>query len=323
MKKVKKAFCSLVAFILCITSLSIPVSAVANTNDTTVCSVSEENHIIFSRLLFDNFEDIVKLTEYFNDDVTIKNNFQSIETMNIDNIISELGLNTNTEETICILKNIFEINEYVEEEKIADATEGFFPFDRIGGLFAEEPKLDGGIQPLWGAAVHRDDTTSLAKSYFSDAVAEKIGKYNREVDTKYSSGWGAITGSANQYIHFNEYASGSEDSRDYAAATWFVASELSWKKGNKEDAYMYLGYALHPLQDKEAHGQIGRGKSTPQHLVSYTKGDNITHADDKTGWEWTNSNRNALKSVSGSTKRFNAAKSVTVQYLSEFSKILK
>ena len=47
---------------------------------------------------------------------------------------------------------------------------------------------------------------------------------------------------------------------------------------------MYLGYALHPLQDKEAHGQIGRGKSTPQHLVSYTKGDNITHADDKTGW---------------------------------------
>lgn len=322
MKKVKKIFCSLAAFILCITSLGIPVSAVADTDETSVYSVSEENHIIFSRLFFDNHDDIEKLTEYFNDDVTIKTDFQSIESMDIENIISELGLNTNTEETICILENIFEINEYVEEEKIADATEGFFPLDRIGGLFAEEPTL-GGIQPLWGAAVHRDDTTSLAKSYFSSTVAEKIGKYNREVDMKYSSGWGAITGSANQYIHFNQYASGSDDSRDYAAATWFVACSLAWKNGNKEDAYMYLGYALHPLQDKEAHGQIGRGKSTPQHLVSYTKGDNITHADDKTGWEWTNSSRNALKAVSGSTKRFNAAKSVTIQYLSEYSKILK
>lgn len=34
---------------------------------------------------------------------------------------------------------------------------------------------------------------------------------------------------------------------------------------------MYLGYALHPLQDKEAHGQIGRGKSTPQHLYLIRK----------------------------------------------------
>lgn len=323
MKKVKKAFCSLVAFILCITSLGIPVSAVANTDDTSVCSVNEENHIIFSRLFFDNHEDIVKLTEYFYDDVIIKNNFQSIETMDIDSIILELGLNTNTEETICILKNVFEINEYVEEEKIADATEVFFPFDCIGGLFAEEPTLGSGIQPLWKAEVHRDDTKSLATPYFGDTAAEKIGKYNREVDTKYSSGWGAITGSANQYIHFNEYASGSDDSRDYAAAAWFVASELAWKKGQKENAYMYLGYALHPLQDKEAHGQIGRGKPTPQHLVSYTKGDNITHADDKTGWEWTNSNRNALKAVSGSKKRYNAAVAVTKQYLEQYSKILK
>lgn len=322
MTKVKKAFCSLVAFILCITSLGIPISAVANTDDTSVCSVSEENHILFSKLFFDNHEDIEKLTEYFNDDAAMKTDFQSIETLDIDNIISELGLNTNTEETICILKNIFEINEYVEEEKIADATEGFFPLDHIGGLFSEEPTLNG-VQPLWGAGVHRDDTTSLAKSYFSATVAEKIGKYNREVDIKYSSGWGAITGSANQYIHFNEYASGSDDSRDYAASVWFVACSLAWKNGNKEDAYMYLGYALHPLQDKEAHGQIGRGKSTPQHLVSYTKGDNITHADDKTGWEWTNSSRNALKAVSGSTKRFNAAKSVTIQYLEQYSKILK
>lgn len=255
--------------------------------------------------------------------IIMKNDFQSIEALNIYNIISELDLNTDAQETICILKNIIEINDYVEEEKIADATAGFNMFDHIGGLFSEGLSLNGGVQPLWGAGVHRDDTTSLAKSYFSAAVAEKIGKYNREVDIKYSSGWGAITGSANQYVHFNEYASGSDDSRDYAASAWFVASELAWKKGQKENAYMYLGYALHPLQDKEAHGQIGRGKSTPQHLVSYTKGDNITHADDKTGWEWTNSSRNALKAVSGSKKRYNAAVAVTKQYLAQCSKILK
>ena len=90
MKKVKKIFCSLVAFILCITSLGIPVSAVANTDDATVSSVSEENHILFSRLFFDNHDDIEKLTEYFNDDITMKNDFQSIEALNIYNIISEL-----------------------------------------------------------------------------------------------------------------------------------------------------------------------------------------------------------------------------------------
>lgn len=64
-------------------------------------------------------------------------------------------------------------------------------------------------------------------------------------------------------------------------------------------------------------------KKTPQHLISYTKGDNITHADDETGWEWTNSNRNALKKVSGSRKRYNAAVSVTRTYLSQYKKILK
>lgn len=308
--------------ILCITSLGLPVSAIANTDNTTAISDTQESHILFSKLFFNNLDDIEKLTEYFNDDTTIKNNIQSIETIDIDSIISELGLNTNSEETICILKNILEINEYVEEEKITDATEGCNPFDNIGGLFSEEPISNGVVQPLWGAGVHRDDTTTYAKAYFSAPVAEKIGKYNKEVDTKYSSGWGAITGSANQYIHFNEYASGSDDSRDYAAAVWFMASSLSWKNGDKENAYMYLGYALHPLQDKEAHGQIDRGAKTPHHLWS-VNGDNRNKADVATGWEWTNSSRNALKAVSGSKKRLNVAVAVTKQYLSEYSKILK
>ena len=321
MKRTKKTFCSVLAFILCITALGIPVSATAKEKTTETImtySANEENHITFSKLFFDNHEDIVKLTEYFSDD-----GIKSIKDIDINEIISKLDLNTNAEETICILKNIFEINEYVEEEKIEDATEGFFPLDRVGGLFADDLTFDNGVQLLWGSEVHKDDTATFAKKYFNNTVAEKIGKYNREVDIKYSSGFGAIANRQNQYIHFNQYASGSEDSRDYAAATWFVSSELAWKKGQKENAYKYLGYALHPLQDKEAHGQIGRGKAVPQHIKSYTKGDNISHADNKTGWEWKNNNKNSLKSVKGSTKRFDAAKAITIKYLKEYSKILK
>ena len=48
---------------------------------------------------------------------------------------SELDLNTDAQETICILKNIIEINDYVEEEKIADATAGFNMFDHISIFF--------------------------------------------------------------------------------------------------------------------------------------------------------------------------------------------
>lgn len=73
--------------------------------------------------------------------IIMKNDFQSIEALNIYNIISELDLNTDAQETICILKNIIEINDYVEEEKIADATAGFNMFDHIGGLFSEELSL--------------------------------------------------------------------------------------------------------------------------------------------------------------------------------------
>ncbi len=86
---------------------------------------------------------------------------------------------------------------------------------------------------------------------------------------------------------------------------------------------MYLGYALHPLQDKEAHGQIGRGEDIPRHDREYIKGDNITHADDETGWEWTDSNRNKLKYVSGSRVRYNAAVSVTDTWLKKYKDILK
>lgn len=318
MKKRIYTFISIAVFIIL---TMIPCIAFADNqiidNEIIISSSNRENEIMFSSLFFNNNDDIEKIINYFDTYLSEGNTMPPINSINFTALINDLQLNTNEEETICIIKNVCEIDEYVEENKISEATMGNAPLDNIGGILGYNPNS---IQPLWKSEVHNTDTTSIAKSYFSADIAAKIGKANADVDVKYSSGWGAIANHANQYIHFNEYASGSEDSRDYAASTWFVASELAWKKGQSDNAYMYLGYALHPLQDKEAHGQIDRGKSVPAH--TYKAGSNRHHADDKTGWEW-NSNRSDLKEVAGSRVRYNAAVTVTREWLGKYKNILK
>lgn len=321
MKKKNRIISVIMVVLISIASTCFPISANAEVGGVSATETNDK--VLFSELFFNRQDDVNKVIGYFDSDIANGAIPQTHE-IDVNQLIETLGLQTNYNETVCIIDNLRRIDEYVEEEKINDATTGSSLSDPFGGMLTKDMDAQPGIQPLWNKdTVHKNKTTEIAKKYFSSTVATKIGNYDREVDIKYSSGWGAITGSANQYIHFNQYASGSEDSRDYAATTWFVACSLAWQKGQKENAYMYLGYALHPLQDKESHGQIGRGKSVPQHLVSYTSGDNITHADDETGWEWTNSSRNALKKVSGSRVRYNAAVSVTDKYLKQYAGILK
>lgn len=321
MKKKNRIISVIMVVLISIASTCFPISANAEVGGVSATETNDK--VLFSELFFNRQDDVNKVIGYFDSDIANGAIPQTHE-IDVNQLIETLGLQTNYNETVCIIDNLRRIDEYVEEEKINDATTGSSLSDPFGGMLTKDMDAQPGIQPLWNKdTVHKNKTTEIAKKYFSSTVATKIGNYDREVDIKYSSGWGAITGSANQYIHFNQYASGSEDSRDYAATTWFVACSLAWQKGQKENAYMYLGYALHPLQDKESHGQIGRGKSIPQHLVSYTSGDNITHADDETGWEWTNSSRNALKKVSGSRVRYNAAVSVTDKYLKQYAGILK
>lgn len=321
MKKKNRIISVIMVVLISIVSTCFPISANAQVGGVSATETNDK--VLFSELFFNQQDDVNKVIGYFDSDIANGAIPQTHE-IDVNQLIETLGLQTNYNETVCIIDNLRRIDEYVEEEKINDATTGSSLSDPFGGMLTKDMDAQPGIQPLWNKdTVHKNKTTEIAKKYFSSTVATKIGNYDREVDIKYSSGWGAITGSANQYIHFNQYASGSEDSRDYAATTWFVACSLAWQKGQKENAYMYLGYALHPLQDKESHGQIGRGKSIPQHLVSYTSGDNITHADDETGWEWTNSSRNALKKVSGSRVRYNAAVSVTDKYLKQYAGVLK
>ena len=321
MKKKNRIISVIMVVLISIASTCFPISANAEVGGVSATETNDK--VLFSELFFNQQDDVNKVIGYFDSDIANGAIPQTHE-IDVNQLIETLGLQTNYNETVSIIDNLRRIDEYVEEEKINDATTGSSLSDPFGGMLTKDMDAQPGIQPLWNKdTVHKNKTTEIAKKYFSSTVATKIGNYDREVDIKYSSGWGAITGSANQYIHFNQYASGSEDSRDYAATTWFVACSLAWQKGQKENAYMYLGYALHPLQDKESHGQIGRGKSIPQHLVSYTSGDNITHADDETGWEWTNSSRNALKKVSGSRVRYNAAVSVTDKYLKQYAGVLK
>ena len=61
------------------------------------------------------------------------------------------------------------------------------------------------------------------------------------------------------------------------------------------------------------------GEKYPAH--TYIVGSNRHHADDETGWEWTNSNRNEIKKVPGSRVRYNATVSVTKTWLAKYSKI--
>lgn len=312
----KKILCILLTVIMCAMSSGAAFSVSAEENkEIDVANISADSRQLFSKLFFENNDDVEKVIDYFDSHSDID------KITCIDEVIENLNLNTNYEETYCIIENLYFIDDYVDNERIKEATQGRNLFDNVGGLFSEQKSQNSFVSPIWNKETfHQTKTTTIAKAYFSDSVATKIGNYNMEVDEKYSSGKGAIGlgNRENQYIHFNEYASGSDDSRDEVASLWFVSAELAWKKGKKNDAYMYLGYALHPLQDKEAHGQIGRGQKTPNHLSPVG---NVNNADKETGWEWTDSNRNKLKKVDGSRVRYNAAVSVTKKWLAKYKGI--
>ncbi len=304
---------NLVLLIVAFLIISPNISAFADTglNNSQTNTELNNSQILFGQLFFTKNEDINKITNFISTNHPGYTYEYSDDEIDIFDLIDNLQLNTDYQETVCILENITIIIDEIKKDGV------------LNSINIININNDYSIQPLWGATVHRDKTEAVASKYFSKDIAKKIGAYNREVDIKYSSVIGAVFNKQNQYIHFNQYASGSEDSRDYAASTWFVASNLAWNNNQKENAYMYLGYALHPLQDKESHGQIGRGQDIPRHDKEYIKGDNITHADDETGWEWTDSNKNKLKYVSGSRVRYNAAVSVTDTWLKKYKDILK
>lgn len=121
---------------------------------------------------------------------------------------------------------------------------------------------------LWLRDVHETRTIEWAQTLGIDPVgASTIGYYDNYIDTLYDPG--ATSGlfnpiDANLSWHFNRNLSGP-DSRDAHASVEFRTAELAC--GRPEDdalaAARHLGYGLHPLQDKVAHGEYLRSMEAP------------------------------------------------------------
>ena len=192
-----------------------------------------------------------------------------------------------------------------------------------------DPMNKNDFDGYWGKSNHYDWTYSVAKQCgYRANIAKKIAKNCRALDEVYPSTAYAKNFTIHaeemewQYYHFNKYKSGSKDSRIEYANKWLSKAIREYYMGRYDSAYMWLGYALHCLQDIEAHGQIDRGKIIPNHLGN-VNGDKRNKADCSSGYEWTDKNKNRLKYVRNSKKRQNAAKSITKKYINNFKAATK
>ncbi len=119
-----------------------------------------------------------------------------------------------------------------------------------------------------------------------------------------------------QRYHFNMNSKGKDSRKEYSDGR-LTAAIREWKKGNKTKALTCLGYGLHAIQDIEAHGQIGKGKDLPQHIVSDIK--SKKYKADKINYDWINSKRISLVK-SSEKKRLFATRRATYSYLERFIK---
>ncbi|MBR2100794.1 MAG: hypothetical protein IJ927_05720 [Eubacterium sp.] len=135
-----------------------------------------------------------------------------------------------------------------------------------------------------------------------------------------------------QYYHFNGYAKGERgsfngkrftDTRKKFAAQMMAKAKEAWKEGKVDLALKKLGYGLHALQDIEAHGQIGRGLSIPQHIISGPGNPNNKNIADNINYIWANNETTLLtEDVKLTRQRLIATQTVTIDYLNEFVKYI-
>ena len=215
-----------------------------------------------------------------------------------------------------------DLPEYAQQQKA----------DHYGtNLFAyccNDPVNNSDPTGCWKKGKHKSITYDIAKKYFTKNVAKKIAEYCKKLDEDFPSTAYAKNFTLHaeekewQYYHFNKYKYGNKDSRTEYANKWLSKAIDEYHAGRHDKAYMWLGYALHCLQDIEAHGQIDRGDTIPDHLGN-VNGDNRNKADKASGYEWTDSKKNKLKYVFGSKKRQNAAKEITKTYIKAFRDAIK
>lgn len=114
-----------------------------------------------------------------------------------------------------------------------------------------------------------------------------------------------------QYYHFNGNKKG-EDSRVTFANTKMKKAVSLWKKGEKDKALEHLGYGLHALQDREAHGQQGRGNDIPVQTANA----------DKIEYVWKDSQHVKLKKDTLHKTRLVSTAKATKDYINKFIRLI-
>jgi len=179
---------------------------------------------------------------------------------------------------------------------------------------------------LWGENVHKDLTTTWAKSKdvgMSHDIAAKIGNYNYQTDTKYDPVDSDIN---KKRYHFN--CNKSKDGSDSRSLIAYKNKEKAiklWNKGGKENqekALELLGEGLHALQDIEAHGNNGVGSLIKSHngWQFIFSGFNKEIQDD-IEYDWTSDKRKTVTKSDkpyGEGDRIKKTESDTKAYLKEF-----
>lgn len=111
----KKIMCIFLTALVCSLNICFPVSSNAAVQTSDVMENKQSDHMLFSKMFFEKKDDIDKITQHFNSEIS-SGKLPELEGININDLIRTLRLGTNYEETNCIVKSIISIDEYVDEE---------------------------------------------------------------------------------------------------------------------------------------------------------------------------------------------------------------
>ena len=167
---------------------------------------------------------------------------------------------------------------------------------------------------------------------FSIYNAEMLAQYCEELDTFYPSYTYAITFlGADKFTyeqlekfriyqgwHFNLNKTGT-DSRVLYANRRISDAVYFWNLKSYQRGIHHLGWGLHAVQDMEAHGQIGRGYLTPQHIFTTLGNPNsILKKADSIDFDWKNREHIKLIDADGHRWRLRSSERMTINYLDKF-----
>ena len=124
-------------------------------------------------------------------------------------------------------------------------------------------KID--VWGLWGTDVHYFRTEQWARELgISPGTANAIGGADEAIDTLYTT---MVFSDANWAWHFNR-SSGAKDSRLILSEWQVLMAKMrcDCERGTDDsfNASVYLGHALHPLQDWVAHADFNRKLEAPR-----------------------------------------------------------